>query len=344
MIQISVLGATGVVGQKVVALLARDPRFQIEALVASDGKIGQSFKQACDWREPLMPVPASVEHLPLTSIHEVPSSYVISCLPTAIAQTVEPRLVQAGHLVFSNASYARLHENVPLLIPEVNLNHLALIERQSTSGRWITNPNCSAVGIALALSPLMCLGEIKQVSVVTLQSLSGAGYPGISGLDALGNTIPHIPDEALKIEQEVKKILGLINQPASWSLTVQVNRVPVMYGHSVCLCIEFKTPICPQTAYQAYLSYNQTYPGLFVIHSQDGRPQPLRDLTHDDMRVHIGHLAQGGTSHTLKLVGLTHNLVRGAAGAAIANLIAYHNSISSSIHNRSIMNNMLLSI
>jgi aspartate-semialdehyde dehydrogenase len=251
------------------------------------------------------------------------ADFIVSCLPADIATNIEPMLAAQGKMVFSNASAFRMTPNVPLLVPEINYPHLFLLAKQSTPGKIITNPNCSAVGITLALAPLMALGEIEHVSVVTLQSISGAGYPGVASLDILGNTIPHIQGEAEKISEETKKILGGVQRPTNFAVTVNVNRVPVIYGHTAIIHVTFSNNVSPKQASEAYGAWHKTSPELFVLHHKDGRPQATKDLRHDDMRVHIGHLRQGDKPNILSLVSLTHNLVRGAAGAVIANMESY---------------------
>ncbi|WHQ46838.1 MAG: aspartate-semialdehyde dehydrogenase [Candidatus Midichloria sp.] len=322
---IAILGATGVVGQKVIALLANNPRFNIIELVASDQRIGQAFGEACDWREPIMPLPEKISKIKLSSDQDLKADFIVSCLPSDIAEVLEPALAKQGKIVFSNASAFRMHENIPLLVPEINFDHLSLLRKQKTKGKIITNPNCSAVGVTIALAPLMRLGEIEHVSVVTLQSISGAGYPGVPSLDILGNTIPYISSEAEKITEETKRILGTAENYAEFSITTHVHRVPVMYGHTVTMHVMFKESVRSEQAIESYLAWNKKYSELFLIHNKSGRPQSTKDLAHNDMRAHIGHLRQGDKPNIIGLVCLTHNLVRGAAGAVVANIESYLN-------------------
>ncbi|MDJ1305429.1 MAG: aspartate-semialdehyde dehydrogenase [Candidatus Midichloria sp.] len=322
---VAILGATGVVGQKAIALLASNPRFNIIELVASDQRIGQTFGEVCDWREPIMSLPQDISKIKLSSAQDLKADFIVSCLPADVAEVVEPALAKQGKIVFSNASAFRMHKNVPLLVPEINFNHLSLLEKQETKGKIITNPNCSVVGVTLALAPLVNLGEIEHVSVVTLQSISGAGYPGVPSLDILGNTIPHISNEVEKITEETKRILGTAENYAGFSVTTHVHRVPVMYGHTVTLHVMFKESVRPEQAIEAYLAWNKKCSELFVIHNKNGRPQSTKDLSHNDMCAHIGHLRQGDKPNIIGLVCLTHNLVRGAAGAVIANMESYIN-------------------
>ena len=327
-ISVAVLGATGVVGQKVIALLSNNPLFKIIELVASERRVGYSFHEACDWREPICNVPDYIANMRLCDIHNLKADFVISCLPSEIAKIIEPNLASQGKIVFSNASAFRMSKDVPLLIPEINYAHLSLLSLQSYSGKIIANPNCSATGIALALAPLTYIDEIDHVSIVTLQSISGAGYPGIPSLDILGNTIPHIPEEAEKITGETKKILGSRNNPAQLAITTHVHRVPVMWGHTATLHITFKHDTNIEIIKETYESWNNKYNNLFILHDKCDRPQSTKDLTHDDMRVHIGNIKQGDKPNIAGLVVLTNNLVRGAAGAVITNMENYLKFIS----------------
>lgn len=320
--KVAILGATGVVGQKAVALLSRHPHFIVSEVVASEKRVGQTFKEICDWREPMLSLPTPVADLKCQSYESLKADWVISCLPSNVAAVVEPILVNQGKWVFSNAACGRMLPEIPLIVPEVNAVDFSLLEK-ATQGQLIKNPNCSVVGIVLALAPLFELGVIEHVSLVTLQSMSGAGYHGLSGMMIVGNTCPHIVDEVHKIETETKKILRHFQMPEDWAITAHVHRVPVLYGHSATLHIQFKDTVDLKAVERVYLEWNKRFPHLFVLHKTLGRPQPMCDLTSDDMRLHIGHIRLGGRSNILGMTILSHNLVRGAAGAAIANMEAY---------------------
>lgn len=316
---IALLGATGPVGQKVISMLENHPRFAIAELAASDARIGKRYGEIVAWKNEF-PLPPAVAKLEMRPLLEVQSRFVISALPAEIAQEVEPALAARGHIVSSNASAFRMSKNVPLLIPEVNTAHLSLLKMQNTSGKIITNPNCSTVFLASALAPLQELGVIEHVSVVTMQALSGAGYPGVSAFDLLGNIIPHIGGEEAKIQEEAKKILGSAESPAAFGVTVHVHRVPVLHGHTVAAHVRFREPVSVTSATKAFANWQERFPDFFEIHTAQDRPQPLRDLHPHDMRVHVGRFKQGDDARTIGLIALGHNLVRGAAGAAIANL------------------------
>ena len=318
---IAILGATGAVGQKMMAMCQNHPLFEIAELVASPQNAGKQFANACQWRE-RSELQSKYAQMVLKSPLDVESTFVLSALPTDLAQEVEPHLANAGHWVVSNASSFRMDKRVPLLIPEINLAHLALVERQSTGGKIITNPNCSTVFLAMGLAPLRALGEINSVSVVTLQALSGAGYPGVSGMDTLGNIIPFIANEEDKIEHESQKILGDLDIPAKFGVTVHVHRVPVLHGHTVAMHVSFKDKVSVEDARKIFSDLEEKSPAAYKFHTMDDRPQPARDLHDFDNRTHIGRLKQGHDERTIGLISLGHNLVRGAAGAALLNLEA----------------------
>lgn len=321
--EIAILGATGTVGQKAIALLSRDDRFRIVQLVASEGRCGQRYGNVVDWREPLCSLDPRVADLTLIGLNEVTAPFVISALPSSVAREEEPKLAERGLHVFSNASAFRMEPNTPLLIPQINRSHLGLVERQKTSGKIITNPNCATVFLACGLAPLLEIGSLEHLSVVTLQSTSGAGYPGVSSMDIMGNLIPYIEGEEEKIIEETKKILGDIDVPAQFSVTVHAHRVAVPYGHTVAMHLYYRDPVSLEAAREQFNLWNQKCPGFYVVHKDNTRPQPLRDVRHDDHRVHIGRLKMGDCPNVLGLIAMGNNLVLGAAGPAIANMEAF---------------------
>jgi len=320
---VAILGANGLVGQKAIALLHKSQYFEIKELVASEKRIGSYYKDICLWKEELLNLPDEISSIKMSDVNTLKSEFIISCIPSDAAMSIEPMLAKQGKIVFSNASAFRMHTDVPLIVPEINKEHLSVINKQKTPGKIITNPNCSTVGVTLGLAPLLDIGIINHVSVVTMQSLSGAGYPGIPAMDILGNTIPHIESEAEKITEETKKILSSTNNHNQFYVTSHVHRVPVLYGHSITLHVDFQNDIKIEEAVESYKKWNNIHKNLFVLHSSKDRPQVSRDLLHDDMRAHIGNLRKGDRSNILGLVILTNNLVRGAAGAAIRNMETY---------------------
>jgi aspartate-semialdehyde dehydrogenase len=318
---IAILGATGPVGQKAIALLANHPDFYVAEVAASDARVGKKYGEVVAWKDESI-LSADVAALELRPMLEIKSTYVISALPTDAALQVEPLLAARGHIVSSNAAAFRMQSDVPLLVPEINSAHLELLKLQKTSGKIVTNPNCSTVFLVSALAPLLQLGAIEHVSVVTMQAISGAGYPGVSALDILGNLIPHIGGEEDKIKEETKRILGASVQAANFGVTVHVHRVPVLHGHTVALHVRFVKEINISQAREAYLAWQQKNPDFIFLHDSHDRPQPARDITSQEMRTHVGRLKQGDDPRTIGLIALGHNLVRGAAGAALANLVS----------------------
>lgn len=303
-IPVGVMGATGLVGKMARELLKEHPLFRLEQVAASPSSAGKEL-----------------EGRKLRQCLEITTPYVLSALPACVAKEVEPQLLQRGQHVLSNASAHRMDPHIPILIPEVNPSHLHWIQQQKTPGKMVTNSNCATVFAAMALQPLLDLGEVEHVSVVTLQGVSGAGYPGVSSLDILGNTIPYIPEEEAKICRELKKILGG-DQPVEWGVTAQVHRVPVLHGHTVCLNVRFQTAVSSKSVREV-LEGRKSY----QVHDDPYQPQPAKVLTPRDMRVHIGRIQQGGDAQTVGLVAMGHNLVRGAAGAALLNLEVLHNHL-----------------
>ncbi|MBN4067012.1 aspartate-semialdehyde dehydrogenase [Simkania negevensis] len=320
-IPLAVVGATGLVGQKAIAMIDHHPEFYVAEIAASDQRAGQTFEESVCWREP-GDIPKSVCTLKLKPIKEVNNRYVISALPASVAQEVEPALASQGSFVFTNASAFRMHQDVPILIPEINIDHLSLLERQKTPGKIITNSNCMVAFIALALEPLMELGAIEHVSVVTMQAISGAGYPSIDSIDIMGNIIPHIAGEEEKIITETLKILGTQTQPASFGITVHVHRVPILHGHTVALHIHFASSVNMHDINDIYLSRNQSWPGLYRLYHEVARPQPARDIGPYDQSVHIGRIKQGARDNIIGLIAMGNNLARGAAGASVRNMEA----------------------
>jgi aspartate-semialdehyde dehydrogenase len=328
-VPVAVAGATGLVGQKLLALIDKDwPHLTVVELAGSAQRAGQSFGESCHWQEPLAPMPCALADMTLLAPDRLTAPYILSCLPAQPALWLEPLWTSQGQHVFSNASAFRMQDDVPLLVPEVNPSHLALLELQSQKhgphqGHLITNPNCVVAGLAPALAPLCGLGAIQHISIVTLQATSGAGYPGLPSLDILANTIPHIPGEAPKIACELAKVLGTPDVPMAWPIAVSVHRVPVRHGHSASVHVVWNQPVDLDRVKQAYAEFSLRWPDLFAWHHEPDRPQAVLDLTHDDMRIHIKALSLGDQANVLILQLLSHNLVRGAAGALLANLDAY---------------------
>src|ERR1700693_2969970 len=239
-IPVGILGATGVVRQRLIQKLERYPRFEVAWLAASDRSEGKTYSDAAGWRLKT-PIPANVAEMTVSPAKpEGAPKIIFAALDAAIAAEMEPRFAEAGCAVVSNSSALRMQQDVPLVIPEVNAGHIKLIDRQAwrkkSGGFVVTNPNCSAIGLVLALAPLHQKFGLETVMAVTMQAVSGAGYPGVASLDILGNVIPFIRNEEEKMEEETLKLLGQVNGakiiPAGFAMSAQCNRVAVEDGHT----------------------------------------------------------------------------------------------------------------
>src|SRR5271154_6571156 len=244
---IGILGATGVVGQRFVQMLEHHPWFEVAWLAASDRSEGRPYKDAARWRMKT-PLPAAVAEMTVSPAKPEGAPRVIfAALDAGIAAEMEPRFAEAGHAVVTNSSALRMKSDVPLVIPEVNPDHIKMLEcqawRRKSKGFVVTNPNCSAIGLVMALAPLRQF-DIETVIAVTMQAVSGAGYPGVPSLDILGNVIPYIPKEEEKMEEETQKLLGTVNvsriDPASFAMSAQCNRVAVEDGHTESVAVRLK--------------------------------------------------------------------------------------------------------
>ena len=335
-IPVGVLGATGAVGQRFVQLLAAHPWFEVAEVAASDRSAGKPYGEACAWRLPGGPPPA-VAALPVTTCDVAfRSRLLFSGLDSTVAGEIESALAAKGHAVVSNSRNHRMDRDVPLLIPEVNPDHLAALEpqRRRTGGGYIvTNPNCTVVGLAMALAPLERGFGIEAAAVVTLQALSGAGYPGVASLDVVDNVIPFIGGgEEEKIESEPRKILGRFEsgafQPAGFVVTASVHRVAVSDGHTLSAFVRLRRAAAPEDAAALLRAFRgepqeRDLPSaprqpIHVLDAPD-RPQPRLDRDRErGMAVSVGRIRRDGVFH-LKLEALVHNTIRGAAGAAILN-------------------------
>ena len=328
-----ILGATGAVGQKLVALLSRHPWLEVTAVAASHRSTGRRYGEVVHWLEAAT-LPAEVAALPVLAAEPpLECDLVISALDADAAREIEPAFAAAGYPVFSNAAAHRMRPDVPLLVPEINADHLRLVERQPTApGFIVTNPNCSTVGLVLTLKPLADAFGLDAVQVTTMQAVSGAGYPGVSSLDILGNVIPHIAGEEAKLEAEPRKILGTLaaDLVANYPVTIsaQANRVPVLDGHLLSVAVRLSRPADVEEVRAAFASFTSPIDGL-GLPSAPARPvelletpevpQPRRHAARGDgMVVHVGRVRPCPVLG-VRFVALVHNMVRGAAGAAILN-------------------------
>jgi aspartate-semialdehyde dehydrogenase len=336
-IPVAVLGATGSVGQRFISLLDNHPWFKVTALAASDKSIGQPYSEACRWilsnpmpawaRE-MVVVPAAPEALS--------ARIVFSALPANLAKELEPKFAAAGFAVCSNASAFRREPDVPLLLPEVNADHIALIRQQRKVRGWsgciLTNPNCTSTGLTVALKALKDSFGLKRVFVVSLQALSGAGYPGVPSLDIIDNVVPYIGGEEEKVEWEPLKMLGkLVDSEvelADTRFSAHSNRVSVADGHTVCASVELGTAVSPEEAMRAMAEYRaptaacelpSTPSPVLSVRQESDRPQPRLDrMTGKGMTTTVGRVRPDPLFH-LKFVVLSHNTIRGAAGGSIYN-------------------------
>ncbi len=338
-IPVAVLGATGSVGQRFVTLLARHPWFEIAALTASERSAGRPYGEAVSWmQEQALPDEvAAMEVLPTAppslrngADGEMTCRLLFSALDSKAADVAEAELASAGHFVVSNAGSHRMDGDVPLVVPEVNPDHLELIHSQPYDGAIATNPNCSTIGLVMALKPLADAFGVSEVQVVTLQALSGAGIPGVPSMAIVDNLIPYIGGEEDKIESETRKILGSLEDgaiaPAAVTVSAQVNRVAVIDGHTECVSVrlgreagtaKIREALESFTAEPQRLGLPSAPPRPIVVRSEPDRPQPRLDRS-----------AGGGMAATVgrirpcpilghKFVVLSHNTLRGAAGGAI---------------------------
>ncbi len=335
-ISVGVLGATGTVGQRFVQLLADHPWFEVTAVAASDRSTGRPYAEVCHWLLST-PIPAGVAALTVQPVEPpLDCQLVFSALPSSVAREVEPAFARAGYVVCSNASAYRMTPDVPLLIPEVNADHLALIEPQQrrwdSQGYIVTSANCSATPLSLALKPLDDAFGLRALSVVTLQAVSGAGYPGVSAMDLLDNVVPYIPGEEEKLAQEPGKILGSLDgnrlQSASFTVSAQCNRVAVRDGHTECISASFEKSVTREAVVAALRSF-RTPPEVaqlpssvetpIIVRTASDRPQPLLDRDAGrGMAVVVGRVRECPL-FDVKFVILGHNTMRGAAGGSIHN-------------------------
>lgn len=336
-IPVAILGATGAVGQRFVQLLAAHPWFRVAAVSASAQRAGQRYGDSCRWVLD-GDLPAEVGDLVLQppSAEALPYPLAFSALPAAAAGPLEEDLARAGVAVCSNSATHRMDADVPLIIPEINPDHLALIEVQRRRRGWpgllVTGPNCTSTPVAIVLAALDAALGVQRAQVVSLQALSGAGYPGVPSLAILDNVVPYIGGEEAKVEGEPRKMLGHLAgdrvEPASFLISAQCNRVHVSDGHCVCLSIALRRQATVAEVSEALRLYRGRVDGLglpsapqppLIVRPEEDRPQPRRDRDAGrGMAVTVGRI-QPCPINGVKLVALVHNTIRGAAGGAILN-------------------------
>jgi aspartate-semialdehyde dehydrogenase len=336
---IGILGATGMVGQRFIQLLENHPWFEVSWLAASDRSSGKSYGEAANWRLDTR-LPERIAKMTVQPAEPAGAPKIIfAALDAAIAREMEPVFASAGCAVISNSSAYRMAANVPLVIPEINADHLHLVEQQPTradsGGYMVTNPNCSTIGLVMALKPLEVRFGIEQIFVTTMQAVSGAGYPGVPSMDILGNVVPYIGSEEEKMEAETLKLLGKLTghlvEPLGARISAHCNRVPVEDGHtenvSIKLGNKLGRPVTRQDLLAAWAEFMPlagqglpTAPDQPVVWApENDRPQPRLDRNRGHgMAVTVGRLRPCPLLDW-KFTLLSHNTIRGAAGAAILN-------------------------
>jgi aspartate-semialdehyde dehydrogenase len=336
-IPVGILGATGTVGQRFIQLLENHPWFQVEWLAASDRSAGKAYAEAAKWNlnTPLPAKIAAMQVSPATPDGRTPK-LIFAAMDAQAAKQIEPAFAGAGHAVVSNSSAFRMAEDVPLVIPEVNGDHTELIRTQKwykdSGGFMVTNPNCSTIGLVMALAPLHRRFGVQNVFAVTMQAISGAGYPGVASLDILGNVIPYIAGEEPKMEAESQKLLGSLNgsgvAPADFRVSAHCNRVAVEDGHTESVSLQLHQPAQAEEIISAWNEFRclpqklklPSAPEQPVIydHAPD-HPQPRLDRDRGrGMSAVVGRL-RPCSIFDWKFTVLSHNTIRGAAGAAILN-------------------------
>jgi aspartate-semialdehyde dehydrogenase len=335
-IPVGILGATGIVGQRFVQMLEHHPWFEVAWLAASDRSEGRPYAEAARWKLKTA-IPAQVAGMKVApATPEGAPKVIFAALDASIAAEMEPRFADAGHAVITNSSALRMQSDVPLVIPEVNHEHVKLIEsqawRKKSGGFVVTNPNCSAIGLVIALAPLQDAFGLETVMAVTMQAVSGAGYPGVASLDILGNVIPYISKEEEKMEEETRKLLGKLNGSGivmgSFGMSAQCNRVAVEDGHTESVSIKLKKKAKPEEIIEVWTKFRSLpqemklpsapeQPVQYLTSSD--RPQPRLDVdSGKGMTTTVGRLRPCSVLDW-KFTVLSHNTIRGAAGAALLN-------------------------
>ena len=341
-VRVGILGATGIVGQRSIQMLDQHPHFEVTALAASERSQARPFVEACNWRL-AGEMPAFARGLVVQSAEPpLDCDVVFASLPSGLAVDVEMRFAKAGYTVISNSSAFRMEPDVPLLIPEVNPQHLEILKAQRTNGLYspgllLTNPNCSTIILALALAPLHERFGVEAVAATTIQALSGAGYPGVASLDITDNVLPYIAEEEEKIERETRKILGRTAdgqiESAPMRVSAQCHRANVSDGHLVAVRVSLARCASLAEVRHAFESFRGVPQELglhsapehpLIFRDEPNRPQPRLDRdAGGGMSVTIGRLSPDAVLD-YRFVALGHNTIRGAAGAALLNAELLH--------------------
>ena len=331
--RVGILGATGTVGQRFAQLLENHPQFEITAMAASDRSAGKRYAEACAWKLPGS-IPASVRDIVVSPIEPpLECDLVFSSLPSSVARETEEAFARAGYPVISNSSSYRMDEDVPLLIPEINHDHVRLIEKQRenrgfTSGFIVTNPNCAVISFAPPLAALHRKFGVESVIVTTMQAISGAGYPGVASMDIVDNVFPYIAGEEPKVETEAQKILGdYVDgaiRKADFTVSAQCFRVNVLDGHTASVRVNLKETATLEDVVDAMRTFPSldlhSAPATFIdVTDEPSRPQPRLDRdAGNGMTITVGRVFPDNI-YDYRFVALSHNTVRGAAGCAVLN-------------------------
>ncbi|MFB6172048.1 MAG: aspartate-semialdehyde dehydrogenase [Haloarculaceae archaeon] len=333
-VRAGILGATGAVGQRLIQLLEPHPDFEIAALTASDDSAGRPYREVAKWRVE-SPIPEAVADVTVsrTAPDAVPDDVdlLFSSLPSSVGERVEPAFCEAGYLVSSNSSNARMADDVPLIIPEVNADHLDLLEVQRDDRGWdgalLKNPNCSTITMVPPLAALDREFGLTSVRVSTLQAVSGAGYSGVSSMEIIDNAIPHIGGEEQKMESESRKLLGSFDGASvalhDADVAASCNRIPTLDGHLENVWTDTRDAVTPDAAAQAMRAFPATdLPSspdpLIAVFDEPDRPQPRLDrMRENGMQVSAGGFRE--TTDGVQFNCLAHNTMRGAAGASVLN-------------------------
>lgn len=333
-VKVAVLGATGNVGQRIIQLLVDHPWFELVSITASDRSVGKKYRDAANWRLNAE-IPENARDMMVAPTEpkgvDDGAKLVFSALPADIAKAVEPKFAEAGFVVSSNASAYRMERDVPLIIPEVNADHLALLDVQKENRKWsgalLTDPNCTTIQMVISLKPLMRFG-IRRVHMASMQALSGAGYDGVASMAIMDNIIPYIAKEEEKVETEPLKLLGTFSgkgvEFAKFSITVSCHRVAVLDGHTEAIWVEMEQEPDIEEVILAFrtlksdLELPSSPEQLIQVRVEPDRPQPRMDRdAGGGMTVTVGRVRKSDKG--IKYICLGHNTIRGAAGAALLN-------------------------
>ena len=336
-IDVAILGATGAVGQRFIQLLENHPWFRVSEVVASERSSGKSYNEAVNWVL-TGNVPTEVANLTVKELHSpLDAKIVFSALPSKPAKEIEETLAAAGHMIFSNASAHRMDVDVPILLPEANAEQIQILHQQRENRGWttggiITNSNCTAAPLVMALAPLRQFG-IEKLSVVSMQAISGAGYPGVASLDIMDNVIPYIGGEEDKLKIEPAKMLGGYEdgalKPLEMLVSAACNRVPVLDSHLISVAAKFQINPSVDDIHAAWETFAPPAPvptlpsapsPAVVVAQGENRPQPRRDRdAGNGMATVVGRLRPHEVIEGVQFLALAHNTIRGAAGCSILN-------------------------